>query len=99
MAEKKKQRQAKRRNPTSKRILRDNWLAPLTLSPKSLAEDPQVHKGGVRASDKSFLNLTWQDYLALLRWRAKQRLKEAVAEVNSLRHTDRFKRRKNVVRN
>ena len=79
--EKKKQRQAKRRNPTGKRILRDSWLAPLTLAPKSLADDPQVHSGGVRASDKGFLNLPWRDYLALLRWTSKQRLTEAVTEV------------------
>ncbi|OYW18505.1 MAG: hypothetical protein B7Z55_10490 [Planctomycetales bacterium 12-60-4] len=80
-ADRKKQRQAKRRNPTGKRILRDSWLAPLTLSPKSLADDPQVHRGGVRASDKGFLNLPWRDYLALLRWTSLQRLKEAVGEV------------------
>ncbi len=79
--EKKRQRQAKRRNPTGKRILRDSWLAPLTLSTKSLADDPQVHKGGVRASDKGFLNLRWKDYLALLMWTGAQRLKEAVGEV------------------
>jgi hypothetical protein len=81
VAEKKKQRRAKRRNPTGKRILRDSWLAPLTLSPKSLADDPQVHQGGVRASDKGFLNLPWRDYLALLRWTAKQRLQETVGEI------------------
>jgi hypothetical protein len=81
VVEKKKQRQAKRRNPTGKRILRDSWLAPMTHSPKSFADDPQVHQGGVRASDKGFLNLPWRDYLALLRWTGKQRLKEAVGEV------------------
>jgi hypothetical protein len=81
VAEKQRQRQAKRRNPTGKRILRDSWMAPLTLSSKSLADDPQVHKGGVRASDKGFLNLPWRDYLALLRWTCKQRVKEAVCEV------------------
>ena len=46
-----------------------------------LAADPQVHKGGVRASDKGFLSLRWQDYLALLRWTSKQRVKEAVTEL------------------
>ncbi len=80
VAEKMKQRQARRRDPTGKRILRDRWLAPMTLSAKSLADDPQVHQGGVRASDKGFLNLPWRDYLALLRWTGKQRLKEAVGE-------------------
>ena len=81
--EKRQQRQAKRRNPTGKQILRDSWLAPLTLSPKLLADDPQVHKGGVRASDKGFLNLPWRDYLALLKWTSLQRLTEAVGEVPS----------------
>lgn len=81
VSEKKEQRQAKRRNPTGKRILRDSWLAPLTLTPKSLSDDPQVHKGGVRASDKGFLNLPWRDYLELLRWTGTQRLKETVGEV------------------
>ena len=79
-AELKKRRLAKRRNPAGKRILRDSWLAPLTMSAK-LAADPQVHKGGVRASDKGFLSLRWQDYLALLRWTSKQRVKEAVTEL------------------
>ncbi len=79
LAEQKKRRAAKR-GGTSKRILRDSWLAPLTLSPK-LSEDPQVHRGGVRASDKGFLNLAWQDYLALLRWTSKQRVRESVESV------------------
>ena len=80
VAEQSTQRQAKRRNPTGKQILRDSWLAPLTLSAK-LAADPQVHKGGVRASDKGFLNLPWREYLALLRWTSKQRAQEAADEV------------------
>jgi len=80
-AEKNQRRRAKRRNPIGRRILRDSWLAPLTLSLKSLADDPQVHQGGVRASDKGFLNLPWRDYLALLRWTGEQRVKEAVTEV------------------
>jgi hypothetical protein len=50
------------------------------MSPK-LAEDPQVHSGGVRASDKGFLNLPWREYLALLRWTSKQRSKEGLTEV------------------
>jgi hypothetical protein len=51
------------------------------MSGKSLADDPQVHKGGVRASDKGFLNLPWREYLALLKWTGAQRMKEAVGEV------------------
>ncbi len=79
VAELKKQRQAKRRG-SGKRILRDSWLAPLTLSAK-LSEDPQVHRSGLRASDKGFLSLGWHDYLALLRWTAKQRVKESAESV------------------
>ncbi len=81
VSEKRKNRQAKRRNPTGRQILRDDWLAPLTLSQKSASADPQVHRGGVRASDKGFLSLPWRDYLALLKWTGAQRAKEAVCEV------------------
>ena len=80
VADRKEQRKSKRRNPTGKRVLRDSWLAPLSMSAK-LAEDPQVHQGGVRASDKGFLNLPWREYLALLRWTSQQRSKEGVTEV------------------
>ena len=81
VAELKAERRAKRRNPTGRQILRDGWLAPLELSPTRLADDPQVHSKGVRASDKGFLNLGWYEYLALLKWTGEQRIKEAVEEV------------------
>ena len=69
------------RNPTGKQILRDHWLAPLTLSDQRMAGEPEVHQGGVRASDKGFLSLDWQRYLALLRWTAEQRSKGQIAMV------------------
>jgi len=81
IADRKNERRAKRRSPTGKRILRDGWLSPLTLSRRKLAQDPELHQGGVRASDKGFLDLPWQDYLDLLRWTGKQRLKDAVGKV------------------
>ena len=81
VAQLKKQQRVKRRNGTGKQILRDGWLAPLKLSTKKLADDPQVHGKGVRASDKGFLNLDWRDYLALLQWTSKQRIEEAVSAV------------------
>jgi hypothetical protein len=81
VAQLKKQRLAKRAKPTGKRIKRDSWLAPLRLQRQHLAQDAQAHKQGVRASDKGFLNLEWKDYLALLRWTAKQRVKESVGKV------------------
>ncbi len=63
------QRRAKKRNPTGRKIRRDGWLAPLRL--KQRAEDPEVHRGGVRASNKGFLGINLDDYLRLLRWTAK----------------------------
>ncbi|TVS07731.1 MAG: hypothetical protein EA424_29445 [Planctomycetaceae bacterium] len=68
------QRQSKRRNPTGRRILRDGWLAPLTLSDRKGADESEAHQGGVRASDKGFLGLDWHQYLVLLRWTAEQRI-------------------------
>ena len=66
------QRRRKKRNPTGRRIKRDGWLSPLTLGSKTLSADPQAHRGGVRSSDKGFLNLAWEDYWELLKWTAKQ---------------------------
>jgi len=43
--------------------------------------ETQAHSGGLRSSDKGFLNLSWPDYWQLLRWTARQRaegLKEKV---------------------
>ncbi len=51
-----------------RRIKRDGWLAPLTLSKEVLANDPQSHRDGLRASDRGFLRIEWHDYLSLLRW-------------------------------
>jgi len=68
-----KERRARRKNPTGRRVQRDEWLAPLTLHPDSSAHDPEVHSDGVRTSDKGFLNLSLTDYLRLLRWTAKQK--------------------------
>ncbi|WP_182871507.1 hypothetical protein, partial [Stieleria mannarensis] len=65
------QRRKKRVNPTGKRIRRDGWLAPLRLGEKP-ASDPELSEGGVRASNKGFLDLDWADYLNLLRWTAQQ---------------------------
>ena len=76
-----KQRVAKRRSPTGRKVLRDGWLAPLTLPSNKLSGDPQVHKQGLRASDKGFLNLGWREYLELLRWTARQRVKETASKV------------------
>ena len=81
MDELKEKRRAAKRNPTGRRIRRDDWLAPLTMDSKMLSVDAQVHAGGVRASDKGFLNLPLGDYLRLLRWTAKQSLDGIAAKV------------------
>ncbi len=81
VADRKQQRRTKRRNPTGKQISLDCWLAPLTKLEGQLADDPEVHRQGVRASDKGFLGLDWHQYLTLLQWTAEQRSKGQVAKV------------------
>ena len=66
------ERKAKRRHPTGRKVRRDGWLAPLTMKPAELADNPEVHREGFRSSDKGFLNLNWSDYKRLLCWTAKQ---------------------------
>lgn len=75
------QRLTKRRSPTGRRVLRDSWLAPLALSRKKLASDPQLSEGGLRASDKGFLDLKWGEYIELLRWTALQRIAECAEKL------------------
>ncbi len=77
----KQQRRAKKRNPTGRKVRRDGWLSPLRLDGQILSLDPQVHAQGLRASDKGFLQLDWRDYLALLRWTAKQAIQGVVSKV------------------
>jgi hypothetical protein len=66
LAERRKAAKA-RRGP---RIARDGWLAPLELN--SRITGPAVNKDGVRASDKGFLNMRLDDYIALLYWTGRQ---------------------------
>jgi hypothetical protein len=77
----KQKRRAKRRNPTGRRIRRDDWLAPLTLEASKLSADPQPHSGGIRSSDRGFLNVSLRDYLGLLRWTAKQSVEGMAVKV------------------
>ena len=58
----------KRKGP---RVLRDAWLAPLTLDRKS--NGPMASKEGLRASDKGFLDMSVEDYLRLLVWTGQQK--------------------------
>ena len=68
-------------------ILRDAWLAPLTLDERGKT-GPQVSSTQVRASDKGFLSMSLKDYLALLKWTGSHRPSvgkpEATPEVESI---------------
>jgi hypothetical protein len=63
-----RKRARKRKGP---RVLRDAWLAPLTLDSRNFGTIP--HKHGLRASDKGFLQMSFQEYLDLLVWTGKQK--------------------------
>jgi REP element-mobilizing transposase RayT len=76
-----KERKAKRKNPTGKRIRRDAWLSPLTLDEQTLSSEPQVHKEGLRSSDRGFLNLDWKAYWELLRWTAAEHSGELASKI------------------
>jgi len=58
---------------TAKRVPRDSWLAPLSLSAAVQSSDPQVHREGLRASDKGFLRIDWSSYKKLLGWVAENK--------------------------
>jgi len=75
------ERKAKRKSPTGRRVPRDAWLSPLTMKPDVLSEEAEVHRGGVRSSDRGFLNLPWKDYWDLLCWTAKQSVQSVSSEV------------------
>ena len=81
------QKKSKRRSPTGKKVLRDGWLAPLRMNPKTLSSNAEVHTEGFRSSDRGFLNLDWADYKRLLRWTAKQSVGDKASKVPAaLRH-------------
>lgn len=56
-----------------RKVPRDAWLAPLQLTKDELSSDPQVHRDGLRASDRGFLRMDLDSYLSLLRCTAKSR--------------------------
>ncbi|MFN7874226.1 MAG: transposase [Pirellula sp.] len=57
-----------KRKKNTKKVLRDSWLSPLRLSVDSQSCDPQLHRGGTRASDKGFLRIDLNCYRKLLQW-------------------------------
>ena len=68
-----RERRAKARQPRRGRsILKDAWLAPLTLDERG-EPGPMVSNTKVRASDKGFLSMSLADYLSLLKWTAKNK--------------------------
>ena len=66
---------ADRRKEARKRkgsmVLRDAWLSPLTLNERG-TPGPASSKSGLRASDKGFLSMTSEDYIALLDWTGRE---------------------------
>ncbi len=62
-------RQAKKRKGA--KVPRDAWLAPLTLDRKS--HGPIASKDGLRASDKGFLDMSFDEYRRLLEWTGRQK--------------------------
>ena len=57
----------------AKRVPRDGWLSPLSLSGDVPSSDPQVHRDGLRASDKGFLRMDLSSYKKLLSWVAQNK--------------------------
>ncbi|MFN7293008.1 MAG: transposase [Pirellula sp.] len=72
LEEQRQDRNAKRKK-TTRKVLRDSWLSPLSLSEETPSSDPQVHQGGTRASDKGFLRIDWSSYRKLLDWVASNK--------------------------
>lgn len=62
-----------KRRKNTKQVLRDSWLSPLRLSTDSQSSDPQLHRGGTRASDKGFLRMDLNCYRKLLQWVASNK--------------------------
>lgn len=67
-----RQKRQKRRAAPGRPVARDAWLAPLTLDRQTLASEVQASSGGLRASDKGFLEMSLEDYLQLLDWTGRQ---------------------------
>ncbi|MFN7292144.1 MAG: transposase [Pirellula sp.] len=72
LAEQRHDHEAKKKG-TAKRVLRDSWLAPLSLTSGLRSSDPQVHRDGLRASDKGFLRIDLSSYKKLLGWVAENK--------------------------
>jgi hypothetical protein len=56
-------------------------MSPLTLSPR--ATGPVTHRDGLRASDKGFLNMNLEEYLALLYFTGRKGLPDKRGKITS----------------
>ena len=72
LAEQRHDQRAKKKKE-ARRVPRDSWLAPLSLNGEIPSSDPQVHRDGLRASDKGFLRIDWSSYKKLLVWVAQNK--------------------------
>ena len=70
-AAERKQRAAARRRGSGRKIRRDAWLAPLTVSERGGSAVPDS-RPGLRASDDGFLTMSLAEYLELLDWTGRQ---------------------------
>ncbi len=75
-----KKKIAARKRQTGKRILRDAWLAPLTINERERST-PKPSRSGVRSSDKGFLSMALTDYIKLLDWTGRQGRKDKPGKV------------------
>jgi hypothetical protein len=67
----KRRREARQRK--GPRVRRDAWLAELTIPERSSKDALKPHRDGLRASDKGFLAMSREDYLALLDWTGRKK--------------------------
>lgn len=67
----KRKTRAVQKSRSHRKILRDDWLAPLAVNERAVpGAMPSRH--GLRASDKGFLSMSLRDYLELLDWTGRQ---------------------------
>ena len=71
LSERRRKVSRRKRARSGRSILRDAWLAPLTIRERG---NPGANpsRSGVRASDKGFLGISLPDYLNLLDWTGRQ---------------------------
>ena len=83
VAELKERRRRKKRSPTGRKVARDGWLCPMKLDDQTLGDDPQVHTGGLRGSDRGYLPVGLGVYRSLLRYAVEggKKVAEVVTDI------------------